>query len=236
MTTFEVIFSPISGGRILDVATGRGSFIHIMLESLKDYDEIIAIDSNDEFGVNFRETFTGKPITYQQMDASALNFADSSFDTVCISNSLHHMADPTRVLAEMQRVLKPSGTFIISEMMQDNLSEAQISHMLMHHWGASINRAEGIFHKETFLRQELMDFAKNTALNNWKFYDVAYLDDDPKDLETIEEIDGIIDLYTRKTEKLSDQEMLQKRGQAIREHVHEVGFHGATALVAIGIK
>ena len=236
MTTFESILSPISGGRILDVATGRGSFTQTLIDCLKDYDEIIAIDSNDEFEAKYKEAFTGKAVAYQKMDASSLEFADEGFDTVCISNSLHHMTDPTRVLGEMQRVLKPGGTFIISEMMRDGLSEAQKSHMLMHHWGASINRGEGIFHNETYTRQELIDFANNTTAKIWNLYDVAYLDENPKDPDTIEEVEKIINLYTQKTEKLPDPEMLKKRGQAIRERVHEVGFHGATALVAIGVK
>ncbi|MBC8334005.1 MAG: hypothetical protein ISR59_09095 [Anaerolineales bacterium] len=35
---------------------------------------------------------------------------------------------------------------------------------------------------------------------------------------------------------ISASETLKKRGQAIRECVREVGFHGATALVAIGVE
>ncbi|NQU29735.1 MAG: hypothetical protein HQ525_03620 [Anaerolineae bacterium] len=35
---------------------------------------------------------------------------------------------------------------------------------------------------------------------------------------------------------ISASETLKKRGQAIRQRFHEVGFHGATALVAIGVK
>ncbi|MBT3337622.1 MAG: class I SAM-dependent methyltransferase [Anaerolineae bacterium] len=236
MTTFETIFSSISAGRVLDVATGRGSFIHALIGSLKNYDDIIGIDTAAETKAIFAETFADKPISYQQMDAYTLEFDDASFDTVCIANSLHHLNDPVRVLSEMTRVLKPGGRFIISEMMQDNLSEPQMTHMLLHHWWAAVDTAEGIVHNETFTRQELMDFAKSTSIKKWAFHDVSYLDDDPKNEETINQLDQIIDRYMQKTEKLPDQEMLIKRGQALRERVHEVGFHGATALVAIGVK
>ena len=236
MTSFETLLSSISAGRLLDVATGRGSFIHTLIESLKDYDEIIGIDSNADHDSFFAEAFAGKSITYQQMDAYSLEFADASFDTVSISNSLHHLNDPAPVLAEMQRVLKPGGTFIISEMMRDNLTEAQMTHALLHHWWAEIDTAEGIVHNETFTRQKLMGFAKSTVISKWDFHDVSYLDDDPKDEETIKQLDGVIDRYIQKTENLPDQEMLIKRGQALRTRVHEVGFHGATALVAVGVK
>ena len=236
MTTFETIFAPISACRILDVATGRGGFIQTLLKTLQDYDEIIAIDSNADYASAFGETFADKPVSYQQMDASALEFSDELFDTVCISNSLHHMTDPSRVLTEMQRVLKPDGIFIISEMMRDNLSEPQMTHLLIHHWWGAVDSAMGIVHHETYTRQQLIDFAKTITVKNWEFHEVAYLDDDPKDAETIAQLDGILDRYIKKTENLQDREMLQKRGQALRERVHEVGFHGATALVAIGVK
>ncbi len=35
----------ISGGRVLDVGTGKGGFIDILMSTLKDYESIIGIDS-----------------------------------------------------------------------------------------------------------------------------------------------------------------------------------------------
>ena len=236
MPTFETIFSSISAGRVLDVATGRGSFIHALIESLKSYDEIIGVDNNPNAAAAFEKAFADKPVSYQQMDAYSLKFDDASFDTVSLSNSLHHLNNPDQVLDEMARVLKPGGRFIISEMMCDNLTEPQKTHMLLHHWWAAIDTAEGIVHNETFTREELMDFAKGTAIKEWGFHNVAYLDDDPKDEETIQQLDQVIDRYIEKAENVHDGEKLIKQGQALRKRVHEVGFHGATALVAIGNK
>ncbi len=235
-TTFETIFSPITAGRVLDVATGRGSFIHVLSESLQSYDEIIGIDTNADTAEIFAKSFAEKPISYQQMDAYTLDFGDASFDTICIANSLHHLDDPVRVLAEMQRVLKPGGKFIINEMFRDSLSEAQQSHMLLHHWWAAVDSAEGIVHNETYTKQELIELAQNTDVNEWAFHEITYLDDDPKDEATIKQLDQIIDRYIKKAKSLSGSTTLIERGQALRERVHEIGFHGATALLAIGIK
>jgi len=55
-------------------------------------------------------------------------------------------------------------------------------------------------------------------------------------LESLKDYDEIIDRHTLKAENLPDHEDVLKRGQAIRQRIHEVGFHGATALVAIGVK
>ena len=237
MTSFETIFSPISAGRVLDVATGRGGFIHALIESLNSYDEIIGIDTVAGTEAVFAESFANKPISYRQMDASTLEFDDVSFDTVCIANSLHHMLDPIPVLDEMQRVLKPGGRFIINEMFRDGLTDAQETHALLHHWWAAVDSAEGIVHNETYTKQELVALAKSTEIGAWDFHEVAYLEEGPKDEATIQQLDGIIDGYIEKAENLSNGgTQLIERGQALRKRVHEIGFHGATALVAIGIK
>ena len=235
--TFETIFSPISAGRVLDVATGRGGFIHALDKTLQSYDEIIGTDTAEGTEAIFAENFNGKPITYQQMDAYKLDFDNASFDTVVIANSLHHLAGPHQVLAEMQRVLKPNGRIIISEMYRDGLTAAQETHMLLHHWWAAVDSAEGIVHNKTYTKQELINFAKSTEIDKWQFHEVAYLDNAPKDESALQQLDGIIDRYIEKAENLSNgSTQLIQRGQALRKRVHEIGFHGATALVAVGTK
>ena len=85
----------------------------------------------------FRKTFKDrKGIDFVKMDAQEMTFADASFDTVCIANSLHHVADLRRVLAEMARVLRPKGRFIVAEMYCDGQTDPQMTHVLLHHWWA----------------------------------------------------------------------------------------------------
>ncbi|NEA43024.1 class I SAM-dependent methyltransferase [Streptomyces sp. SID11385] len=50
-----------------------------------------------------------------EADASALPFADSSFDVACSAyGALPFVADPVRVLREVRRVLRPGGRFVFS--------------------------------------------------------------------------------------------------------------------------
>ncbi|NKX53477.1 demethylmenaquinone methyltransferase [Arthrobacter mobilis] len=48
-------------------------------------------------------------------DATALPFADNSFDAVTISFGLRNVQDPQQALAEMLRVAKPGGRLVVAE-------------------------------------------------------------------------------------------------------------------------
>jgi ubiquinone/menaquinone biosynthesis C-methylase UbiE len=48
-----------------------------------------------------------------EADATALPFERGSFDLVCTARTLHHVARPELVLAEMNRVLRPGGTMLV---------------------------------------------------------------------------------------------------------------------------
>ena len=128
MITAKDILGEISGGRVLDVATGGGGFIHFLLDGLKDYAEIIGVDASERAAKAFAESFAGKAnIRFEPMDAQHLDFADGWFDTVSVSNSLHHFEDAQAVLREMVRVLRPGGQLVLAEMYRDGQSETQMS-------------------------------------------------------------------------------------------------------------
>jgi len=134
MNTLQQAFGNISGGRVLDVATGNGNFGGALMENLRDYSEIIGIDTNTHALDAGRENFKQDNIRFQSMDAAHLNFPDASFDTVCIAYSLRHLANLAQTLAEMRRVLKPGGHLIVGEMHRDHQTETQLAHVYLHHW------------------------------------------------------------------------------------------------------
>ena len=128
----------IYGGRVLDVATAGGGFIDTLMKTLKDYDSFVGIDycasaSSKKQMESARRRFEGKPVRFLEMNAENLQFEDESFDTVCISHSLHHLDKMSRVLTEMKRVLKNGGNFILQECYCDgNQTEAQKADELEH--------------------------------------------------------------------------------------------------------
>lgn len=52
-------------------------------------------------------------------DATALEFADGSFDGAVTRFSLHHIPAPGRVVAEMARVVRPGGWVVVSDFIAD---------------------------------------------------------------------------------------------------------------------
>ena len=233
MTTPQDILNQISANRILDVATGSGNFIHFLLESLQDYTEIVGVDNNERAEAAFAESFKENPkVKFQIMDAQHLDFDDSSFDLVCISNSLHHL-DPIPVLHEMKRVLRPGGHLLISEMYCDNQTETQMTHVHLHHWWAAVDTVNGVVHNETYTRQELLDLVSELNPNDLKTYDLSDLSEDPKNPDTLTELEPVFERYIQRAEGYP---VLQVRGEELKARVKEIGFHGATTLVVMGKK
>jgi SAM-dependent methyltransferase len=92
--------------RALDVATGSGRFARMLAARGI---EVVGVDVD----VDRAEPCPG--VRFEAMDAERLAFEDASFDLVTMAWGLHHMANPTRVLLEMRRVLKPGGTLLLVE-------------------------------------------------------------------------------------------------------------------------
>ena len=233
MSDAREILGRIQASRILDVATGGGGFVHFLLEGLQDHPEIIGVDNNERSAAAFAETFKENPrVQFQQIDAYHLDFPGSSFDLVSVSNSLHHL-DPEAALHEMKRVLRPGGHILVSEMYRDNQTETQMTHVLLHHWWAAVDMVNGVVHRETYTRQQLLDLVAALELADLTTYDLCDLSDDPHDPAIMEELAPVFDRYIQRAEGHPE---LQARGAELRQRVEQVGFHSATTLVLIGRK
>jgi ubiquinone/menaquinone biosynthesis C-methylase UbiE len=52
-------------------------------------------------------------VEFSVADAEAVPYPPESFDAVLCAHSFHHYSDPLRALAEIRRVLKPGGRFVL---------------------------------------------------------------------------------------------------------------------------
>ncbi|MDZ4122432.1 MAG: class I SAM-dependent methyltransferase [Candidatus Cloacimonadaceae bacterium] len=181
--------STIDAGKVLDAATGKGEFIQVIQHNFQSYSQIIGIDSSEKSVQFAQKLFPGNDVEIYRMDLRDIHFADSYFDTVCISNSLHHLEDFDKVMAELIRVLRPGGLFLITEMFKDGKqTAAQQTHINMHHWISKIDRISGVYHGETFTKDEIISLVMQLPLVNLEIEDFYYPVDNPKEAKNCENL------------------------------------------------
>ncbi len=225
----------ISGEKILDVATGRGEFIAMLMPNLGGYERFVAIDS-EERAVDFcRKQFKDAPVEALRMNAEKMDFAEGDFDIAGISNSIHHMTRPKKVVDEMIRVLKPGGLIFISEMYRDGeQTPAQKSHIQMHHWCARIDSRMGIPHRLTYTRDRLERFARNLPIDNLEIYEINYTQEAPE--EVVEKTVAILDPYHDRIKDHPDYGKLGLEKDRIKKKLYKDGLGSAARLFIIGTK
>jgi len=90
--------APLLGpGRVLDLGAGVGHSYHLLAPR-----ETVGLDLD-------ARALEGQDRATVVADMRSLPFAKGSFDSVLAVQSIEHVADPERVLAEVARVLRPDG-------------------------------------------------------------------------------------------------------------------------------
>ena len=106
LETIDKVLGP--GQLILDVGCGGGFLTNTLAQAGH---KAVGIDlSPNSLKMAESQDRTGNA-RYIQADALQLPFADGSFDAVCAMDLLEHVEEPSQVIAEAARVLKPGGLF-----------------------------------------------------------------------------------------------------------------------------
>jgi SAM-dependent methyltransferase len=99
----------------LDVATGGG---HTALALAARYGRVVASDLTERMLAAAAGFIRGRGVgnvEFRQADAEALPFGDAEFDAVSCRIAPHHFPDPARFVAEVARVLRPGGLFLLED-------------------------------------------------------------------------------------------------------------------------
>jgi ubiquinone/menaquinone biosynthesis C-methylase UbiE len=102
-------------GRVLDVACGPGVVTCALAEHAH---EVIALDLTPQMleEARARCSKAGRTnVMFKEGSATSLPFADACFDAVITRLSFHHFLEPSVVLTEMLRVLRPRGIVAIAD-------------------------------------------------------------------------------------------------------------------------
>ena len=106
------------GDRVLDVGCGTGYFARMIAESVGPKGSVVGIDAAPEMIAHAASQSRSAPnASFEVGSAGTLSFADSTFDVVVSSLTMHHLdrADQLPAVGEMRRVLKPGGRLLIAE-------------------------------------------------------------------------------------------------------------------------
>jgi ubiquinone/menaquinone biosynthesis C-methylase UbiE len=223
-------------GRVLDIGTGAGDFIQLLTEVFPSTTELIGVDPSEEALAEARKrSFPGK-VNFLRMEGENLQFEDESFDVVCLSNAMHHLASPEKTFAEMKRVVKKEGWLVIAEIASDGLSEAQENQKMLHHFKSYVDRKLGITHRETSTRDEILDTITQNGIKpslSFLFNRMAAPVTDPQKL------DEWIGNFSDNLSRLKDYPEYEDKAALFRVFKERLGIYGyqlAHQVVVVGRK
>jgi len=238
----------ISGGKILDIATGDGGSLQFLIDFLKDYETAIGIDNDENELKKSQERFKEKPVVLKVMNGEKLDFPDNTFDLVSMAFSMHHLQKLFETLNEMKRVLKNGGYIMIQEMFSDAYqTDAQKNDTAVHEFGAEIDRMEGKYHRKEYTKDEILNILSQVELKDLEIFESSkyvkclrceerYDCDDPKHPPTIkstlEDIDKALESI-KEHKKYSD---LKERAETIKQKIKKHGIASTSILFCIGRK
>lgn len=219
--------------KVLDVGTGSGDFVKV-LQGVFPEAAIEGVDPNVESLVKAEKAYPD--VIFSEMVAENLLFEKDTFDVVCLSMALHHLPKVKKGLKELKRVVKPDGWIIINELFSDNLNQAQEVHKQFHHFRSYIDRLNGISHRETFRKEEILQMIREVGIS------VKFYFEDTKEVNLVAE-NGELELRVEKMKEMlstvkgrPEYEMLKPQIEEFRNNALKHGFQPATRVVVVGKK
>ena len=102
-----------AGATVLDVGTGTGVFVPLLLKKIGREGKLVCLDFAEEMlKITQAKGFKGN-ISYLCADIENSRLADKSFDAVVCYSVFPHFRDKPKVLREINRLLKKEGQLFI---------------------------------------------------------------------------------------------------------------------------
>lgn len=153
---YEFALRHAAGRRVLDAASGTGYGSRILMLP-GGASEVVGVEI-DPRAADYATRRHGQPgVTFIAADATDVPFPDRSFDLITSFETIEHLLDPTSLLDEFSRLLRPGGSLILSTPNERGLTE---------------------FHHQSFTRHDLDAMLRNRFSSLEWFGQVA--DDEPR--------------------------------------------------------
>jgi ubiquinone/menaquinone biosynthesis C-methylase UbiE len=143
-------------GRALDLGSGSGILALELAKAFPKF-EFVGLDLSEAAVRVARDQAADSKVadrvSFEHGDAEEMPFDDGSFDLVVSCNTLHLLNDPISMFDEVQRVLLPSGRFIISDFRRS-------------WWGAVTQHI-----RAAYTPREIEELLGQSKLGNWAVQD-----------------------------------------------------------------
>jgi ubiquinone/menaquinone biosynthesis C-methylase UbiE len=147
--------APTGDERALDSGTGAGALAFALAPHVR---EVVALDLVPELLEQGRKRAERFPnVTFVEGDATKLPFELSSFDFAGTLRSLHHIARPELVVAELTRVTRRGGRILVVDQLApiDPLAASELN---------AFERARDPSHTRTFADVDLRQLFESNGL------------------------------------------------------------------------
>jgi ubiquinone/menaquinone biosynthesis C-methylase UbiE len=112
MTRYNLARVYSEGKDVLEIASGSGTGLGYIASVAKT---VVGGDIDEKLVQITQNTYQkNEKVRVLQLDAQAMPFEDNSFDTLIFFEAIYYIPNVAKMVAEMQRVVRPNGTVIIA--------------------------------------------------------------------------------------------------------------------------
>ena len=211
-------------GDYLEFGCGDGGFLKHVLDQNESFKSVTAVDINPESVKQARTTLEAFNIHFLVQENLPLGLEANQFDTITLSNTLHHLRDKTAVLSELKRLIKRDGQIIITEMISNDLTEAEQTYCRFHALRAEVDRLHGVFHETTYTSNEILDMVSKADLRIGSNEILLNSKEAAPDKIEVAEMEAIIDDLIKAESKRPEFPALKETAVSIKAHLHQHGI------------
>lgn len=225
MLTLKSKISGFDAGSLLDVAVGRGEFLKFAMGAFRSWQSAAGLDFDADLLKTARKEFVGSPVLLIFSSALTMPFTDHYFDTITLSNAMHHIEKLQPLFAEFGRVCKAQGLIIINEMLNEDFSEMQETYMLYHRLIAEMDNQLGQYHREPYTLKEITALIK---ASNLKVQEQFTHSEITGDAMNINEIQAMSDRLNNRVERLRGTDFYyfyRNKAQDVIGRFNKTGIH-----------
>jgi ubiquinone/menaquinone biosynthesis C-methylase UbiE len=225
MTTLKSRLSGLDAGAWLDVATGRGDFLKFALGSFKSWKSVAGIDNDPDPLSHAHDQLKNTPVILVLGSALEMPFTKGYFDTITMSNALHHIEDLNSLFLETARICRKQGLVIINEMVNEDTSAYEETYKLYHRLISDIDNQYGRYHRDTYTLKEMLHLINS---DNFQLVDYFLHAEVTGNVMNTEEIEAISDRLRKKVALLKGTDyyyFYENKAREVINIFNKTGIH-----------